>query len=614
MTSNTDAQKRSELAQVFYGHYKSRAIGMVVFFGVMSLAFLERDIGTGFWIFLILNSFVWPHAGYLIGRRARDPMKVESWLMAGDSFVVGFYICVISFSLWPSVAAIAGNTVSNLAGGNVRVQLRGMAITILTYLVTGLFIGYEFRPESSLPTSLVSIGFVLSYIAITSNAANQVFLKLYRSRKALEEANAEVTRINDMAQMVNSTLDLDNVMDLVIKSLNSVFPFNQVCIGLINKELNSLVFGRAYGELRPEQIEAWSKQRISLSNTNSWFVRSATEKIPLYMPEITEQQLEHFDAADRQLYDVNPILSVLICPLEVQGESIGSIVFGDSRQTFELDDEEIARIVRYITQIATAINNARVYRDMQALQEALESQRHDLEQSRKLIRRYVPSSVVDSIIDGRLDSVDKPQRRRVTILFSDIVGFTNMADRMDAESMTQVLNEYMISMAEIIERHGGTLTEFAGDGLMSLFGAPVEMEPEDQVESAVRAALEMQASIPDLNKGWLKLGMGNPLTMRIGINTGVLSVGSFGSEGRMTYTAIGLQTNVASRIESHCESGGVLLSEDSWHLVKDRIDCVPKGEVKCKGVHYPVKVYAPVDVRNLKSTVGKRVVDINSLG
>ncbi len=228
-----------------------------------------------------------------------------------------------------------------------------------------------------------------------------------------------------------------------------------------------------------------------------------------------------------------------------------------------------------------------------AQQLTVERHRKALEDSQKLIRRYVPAAVAEHIAEGRGTEVDSPQRRRVTVLFSDIVGFTDMADRLDAESMTQILNEYMAAMADIIEAHGGTLNEFIGDGIMAMFGAPNEMSPEDQALNAVKAAQEMQARLPELNNGWLKLGIGEPLQIRIGINTGVLSVGSFGSEGRMTYTAIGLQTNIAARIQSHCEAGGILLSDASWHLVKDAIDCEPKGEVECKGVHFPVKIYAP---------------------
>ncbi|MGJ8670781.1 MAG: adenylate/guanylate cyclase domain-containing protein [Oceanococcus sp.] len=218
----------------------------------------------------------------------------------------------------------------------------------------------------------------------------------------------------------------------------------------------------------------------------------------------------------------------------------------------------------------------------------------ELEQSRKFIRRYIPPAVADQIIAGNAAAIDAPARRRITVLFSDIVSFTDMADRLDAESLTQILNEYMAAMANIIGQHGGTLNEFSGDGLMALFGAPNEMEPKSQALNALQAAQEMQNQLPALNEHWLALGIGEPLQIRIGINTGVLSVGSFGSEGRMTYTAIGLQTNIASRIQSHCEPDGVLLSDASWHLVKDQIDCEPFGEIQCKGVHFPVKVYAPI--------------------
>lgn len=595
MDSKAVSRKTNSEHKTFLQHYLSRAIGMILFFVLMALTFHEQGKADIFWIVLGFNALIWPHIGYLIGRLSSRPMKVEEYLMYLDSLLAGFYVCSISFSLWPSVATIGGNTVSNLSGGNIRMGLKGIALTLLGTLGTGLIIGFNFKPESGLATSFVSIFFVLSYIAITSNFAYQVLLKLSRSRKELAYANREVNRINKVTYLVNSTLNLDDVMQSVIESLQGIVSFNQVGIALINKDGDCLEFGRAYGDISQSQVEKWAQQTIPLDHSSSWFVKAAVQKTPLYIGHIGSKELELFDAYDRRLYDVNPVRGVLIFPLEVQGESIGSIMLGDTRNSLELDEDDILRIQRYITQIATAINNARLYQELQTMQETLESQRHDLEQSRKIIRRYLPSAVVESIIEGRHDTVDKPQRRRLTIFFSDIVGFTDMADRMDAESTTQVINEYMSAMSQIVESHGGTLTEFAGDGLMALFGAPNEMAPEDQVEHAVRAALETQSRIPELNEGWFRLGIGNPLKIRIGINTGVLSVGSFGSEGRMTYTAIGLQANVAARLEAHCDPGGVLISEDSWHLVKDRIQCEPMGEVECKGVHYPVKVYAPVN-------------------
>ncbi|KAA1400308.1 adenylate/guanylate cyclase domain-containing protein [Aeromicrobium ginsengisoli] len=232
----------------------------------------------------------------------------------------------------------------------------------------------------------------------------------------------------------------------------------------------------------------------------------------------------------------------------------------------------------------------------------IDAQQQELRHSRETIRRYVPRAVFEHIINGDTVGIDVPTRRRVTVLFADLVGFTDLADRVEAEILTQVVNDYMTTMSQLVDEHGGLVNEFAGDGLMALFGAPDEMEVEEQAASAVRAAQAMQNGLPSLNGQWQRLGVTGPMRMRIGIDTGVLSVGSFGSEGRMTYTAIGLHTNIAARLQAHCEPGRILLSDYSWHLVKDRIFCEPVGEVQCKGVHYPVPVYSPSGAPGLGPT------------
>jgi len=213
--------------------------------------------------------------------------------------------------------------------------------------------------------------------------------------------------------------------------------------------------------------------------------------------------------------------------------------------------------------------------------------------SQRLIRRYVPSAVATRIEAGDGEAVGVPQRVRVTALSSDVAGFTVLADRLDPESLSQVINQYVAVMSDIVEGHSGVVTEFAGDGLMAIFGAPEQSEPVDQVRQALTAAEGMHDQLADLNESWYHLGIEQPLKVRIGINTGVLSVGTFGSDGRGTYTAIGLQMNIAARIQAQCKPGSTLLSSSSWHLIKDDRPCEPLGEVTVKGVHFPISVYAP---------------------
>ncbi len=223
----------------------------------------------------------------------------------------------------------------------------------------------------------------------------------------------------------------------------------------------------------------------------------------------------------------------------------------------------------------------------------IEAQQEELRTSRETIRRYVPRAVSEHIVSGDTVGIDVPTRRRVTVLIADLVGFTPLAEGVDAEVLTRVTNDYMAAMSSLVEEHGGIVSEFAGDGMMALFGAPDEMPVEQQAESAVRAAQHMQAQLPALNRSWQDIGVEEPMRMRIGISTGVLSVGSFGSAGRMTYTAIGLHTNIAARLEANCAPGDVLVSDSTWRLLRDRVPCEPRGEVQCKGVRDPVRVFSP---------------------
>ncbi|WP_183092749.1 adenylate/guanylate cyclase domain-containing protein [Nocardioides stalactiti] len=216
-----------------------------------------------------------------------------------------------------------------------------------------------------------------------------------------------------------------------------------------------------------------------------------------------------------------------------------------------------------------------------------------LQASQRLLRRYAPAAVADRIVSGAAELVDEPRRMRVTALSSDIAGFTALADQIDPESLSQVINEYMAAMSDVVEHEAGVVTEFAGDGLTAVFGAPEPVEPDQQVRQALAAAHAMHHRLGELNRTWFRLGIEHPLQVRIGINTGVLSVGTFGSDGRATYTAIGLQMNVAARIQAECPPGGILLSSSSWHLVNEAVECEPLGEVTVKGVHFPISVYAP---------------------
>jgi adenylate cyclase len=210
-----------------------------------------------------------------------------------------------------------------------------------------------------------------------------------------------------------------------------------------------------------------------------------------------------------------------------------------------------------------------------------------------LIGRYVAAQVTEQIFAGNYGVIDKHDRRKITLVFSDIKGFSAMADRMEPEDVSRLLNEYLSEMTAIAQVHDGTVDKFIGDAVMVLFGAPVATKDRDHALRAVRMATAMQSRVAELSAKWLGEGLldDEPFQVRIGINSGMASVGNFGSKDRLDYTAIGRQVNLAARLQVSCEPGKVLLSHPTWALIKDEIACVPKGEIEVKGMHHAVKVY-----------------------
>lgn len=146
-------------------------------------------------------------------------------------------------------------------------------------------------------------------------------------------------------------------------------------------------------------------------------------------------------------------------------------------------------------------------------------------------------------------------------------------------------------MTSVAERHGATIDKFVGDAIMIFFGAPDATTDQDHALRAVRMALEMQERMTELRRRWSAVGFDRPFAIRMGINTGMASVGNFGAKGRVDYTAIGRQVNLAARLQAACRPGRVLLSRPTWMLVRDQIPCVPKGEIELRGIHHPVQVY-----------------------
>jgi class 3 adenylate cyclase len=208
-----------------------------------------------------------------------------------------------------------------------------------------------------------------------------------------------------------------------------------------------------------------------------------------------------------------------------------------------------------------------------------------------IISRYVAVQLADEVRNGNYAALERHERRKLTLFFSDIKNFSTIADAIEPEDLSLLLNDYLSEMTLIAQRYGATIDKFVGDAIMIFFGAPHCSTDRDQALRAVRMGIEMQHSMQVLREKWVVQGITHPFHIRIGINTGQASVGAFGSQQRLEYTAIGRQLNLAARIQAHCQPDHVLISHCTWALVHDQISCVAQGEADFQGSHEPVQIF-----------------------
>ena len=213
---------------------------------------------------------------------------------------------------------------------------------------------------------------------------------------------------------------------------------------------------------------------------------------------------------------------------------------------------------------------------------------------KQLFGRYVSKDVYAVLMANPGLARLGGQRREMSVLFSDIRGFTTVTERGQPDEIVGMLNEYFSSMVNLVFKHGGTLDKFVGDMVMALYGAP--LDDPDHADHAVQTALAMIAELGRLNARWKEEGKYSGLDIGIGINTGPMIAGNIGSEAIMSYTVIGDAVNLGSRLESLNKQFGtrIIISDATRQQLKGEYECRPLGDVVVKGKTRPVAIFEVV--------------------
>ena len=253
----------------------------------------------------------------------------------------------------------------------------------------------------------------------------------------------------------------------------------------------------------------------------------------------------------------------------------------------------------------------------EAKQEALEKSA-ELEILSAKLARYLSPQIYEQIFSGNQDADVTSQRKKLTVFFSDIVGFTDITEHLESEELTSLINFYLNEMSTIALKYGGTIDKYIGDAILIFFGDPETKGYAEDATNCLKMAIEMQQKMKELTNVWGKhFGLKTALSIRIGINTGFCTVGNFGSENRLDYTVIGSPVNLASRLESSAKPNKIVVSEETYLLVSDLFELEEVGEIKLKGISRPVKYFEVIseqteDENQLIVNTGNLKIELNT--
>lgn len=318
----------------------------------------------------------------------------------------------------------------------------------------------------------------------------------------------------------------------------------------------------------------------------------------------------------KKIYDVLSASHIhLWIPFAVNESFQGGIGLGEklSRESYTQDDQELLSTLA--NQLTIALDNALAYMEIRQLnigleakvqerttelrleQEKLKEANGQLELHNRFIRetfgRYVSNEVVASLLASPEKLQLGGEKRQVTILMSDLRGFTSVAERLAPEQVVTIINRYLGTMVDVILQYQGTINEFIGDAILVIFGAPIWHEGHAQ--RAVACAVAMQLAMDSVNAENLQDGLPE-VEMGIGVNTGEVVVGNIGSHKRTKYGIVGSPVNLTGRIESYTIGGQILVSETTRQAVGPILSIAQQMEVEAKGVDRPITLH---DVRGI---------------
>ncbi len=395
----------------------------------------------------------------------------------------------------------------------------------------------------------------------------------------MEKIKEIASTLCEVGKIINFVFDLNVLLNLLMDLAIRILQARRGFIMLLDRETNTLkvkVARNMGGVLDPTSTH-------DISQSIAW--QSFETGSPVNTGDATKD--DRFKAQESVIsYAIGSVVCVPLISRE--NEKLGVIYLDNPVAQRKFDREDVDFMISFANQAAIAIENAQLYTKVK-----------EEEKIRDRLQRFFSPSVVAKIMSDESTISLGGENRTATILFSDIRGFTSLAERMNTVTSVEILNDFLSAMSEEVFTQEGTLDKYIGDCVMAIFGAPVTHA--DDALRAIKAAVGMKKRVHELREQWrdkLEVSMREIFEIGIGIHTGEVIAGNVGNIKRMEYTVVGTAVNLASRLESIAKPGQILISRSTYACTKEFIEATKLPPVELKNMSRPVEIY---EVMGLKT-------------
>lgn len=437
-------------------------------------------------------------------------------------------------------------------------------------------------------------------VQLVEMVADQAVLAIAQARayEKVQDLAQRETLINTITSAIRSSLEPDEIFRAITKQLGQALEVDGCALSLWSRRDDVVHCVGLYDAHVTDDEIVMPQSAVPIADNPVLQQILVTLQPVVYNDMDDEHNLEKYDLPLRV-----PAKALLLVPMITDGELIGTISLrqtGDARKWLP-SEIELAQSVA--SQAAIAVQQSRLYETTRQQAEQLREREQKVQQLNKyltesVLKRFLPETMVNKAATGELILDLSPEPRLVTILFSDIVGFTPLSTALGPRVVAELLNEYLEAMTRAVFDHRGTVDKFIGDAVLALFGSPEELPAHEQALRAIAVAQSMGKNLTQLNQQWQERGIlgceGTPnlLQFRCGIHQGIAVVGMFGGGQRSDYTAIGPAVNMAARLQEAATPMHVWFSETVAEHLEDTHDMVVHDDLHLKGIDEIIRAFS----------------------